>query len=208
MRVLAVADFHREEAIRDAVIEEANSGAYDLFIALGDYEEPEYYESLVDPINIPFVALTGNWDFGFEPPANGEYQNLFNYKEVEFKDYHIVLLGAIYPDNFGEKIESFFDGVPHERRIICSHYPPHMLGDLTRTGTRAGFKEFRSLIMKEKPAAWLCGHIHEDYGQFELLDTTVLNCAACESGNAWAFTLGDTGIEDTENVVLIEDQDV
>lgn len=204
MRIFAVADFHGEDALRDAAIEEANTGDYDLFIALGDYEEPEYYESLIAPLEIPFVALTGNWDFGFEPPDNNEYTNLFNYKEVEFNEYRIVLLGAIYPDNFGEKIESFFDGVPQEHRIICSHYPPHMLGDLTRTGTRAGFKEFRDLIMKQKPATWLCGHIHEDYGEFELLDTTVLNCAAADTGKAWSITMSDNGVEDTEEVVLVD----
>ncbi len=207
MRIFAVADFHREADLQEAAIEEANSGQYDLFIGLGDYEEPEYYENLVDPIDIPFVALTGNWDFGFEPPDNNEYTNLFNYKEVEFGDYRIVLLGAIYPDDYGEKIEAFFEDVPNEYRIVCSHYPPHMLGDLARTGTRAGFQEFRDLIMRHKPVLWMCGHIHEDFGAFELLDTTVLNCAAVESGKGWSIQLGEEGVEETEEVTLVEDPD-
>lgn len=205
MQILAVADFHGDDALREAAIEHANNDGYDLFIGLGDYENETYYKSLVDPLNIPFVSITGNWDFGFEPPKNGEFPNLFNYQEVEFDDYRIVLMGSVYPDDVGKKIEQFFDSVPNEHRIVASHYPPHMLGDLTRTGTRAGFQEFRDIILKHKPALWLCGHIHEDYGKFALMNTIVLNCAAKETGKGWSITMGDDGVEDTEEVVLVEE---
>lgn len=204
MNLFAVADLHRNEELRDAVIEEANSGDYDLFIAVGDYEEADYYESLIAPLQLPFIALTGNWDFGFQPPENGEYERLFNYKEVEFRDYRIVLLGSVYPDDFQEQVAAFFDGVPNGKRIVASHYPPHMLGDLTRMGTRAGFTEFRELIMREKPALWLTGHIHEDFGKYALMNTLVLNCAAIESGKAWRITFNDAGVNGTEEVVLVE----
>ncbi|MFB6076610.1 MAG: hypothetical protein ABEK12_00580, partial [Candidatus Nanohaloarchaea archaeon] len=79
-------------------------------------------------------------------------------------------------------VQEFFDDVPHEHRIVASHYPPHMLGDQADNGNRAGFPEFRELIMKEHPALWLCGHIHEDFGEFSLMDTTVLNTASVDSG--------------------------
>lgn len=202
MKVFATGDFHQSEVLREAVIEEANSGEYDLVILTGDYEEADYYKSLTEDLDGPFIALTGNWDFGFEPPENGEYTNLFNYKEVEFGDYRIVLLGSVYPDDFMTRIEEFFKDAPQEKCIVATHYPPHMLGDLTRMGTRAGFTEFREIIMRSKPALWLCGHIHEDYGKFELLKTTVLNCAAKESGKGWSITFADGGVEKTEEVIL------
>lgn len=205
MNLFAAGDFHQNEGLREAVVEHANSGDYDLTILTGDYEDPDYYESLAGALDGPFIALTGNWDFGFEPPENGQYTNLFNYKEVEFGEYHIVLLGSIYPDNFRDRIDDFFDGVPNEYRIVATHYPPHMLGDLTSMGTRAGFTEFRELIMRHKPALWLCGHIHEDFGKFALLDTIVLNCASKESGKAWNIVLGEDGVEETEEVVLDEE---
>lgn len=207
MRIFAAGDFHKDEELKEAAIDHITSGDYDLFIGLGDYEEPEYYEDLVAPLEIPFVALTGNWDFGFEPPENGEYPNLYNYKEVTFHDYRIVLLGAIYPDDYRHRIEEFFDGVPNEKRIVASHYPPHMLGDLARAGTRAGFPEFRDLIMREKPAIWLCGHIHEDFGEFSLMSTTVLNGAATETGKGWRIEMGDDGVEAVEDVALLDKAD-
>jgi Icc-related predicted phosphoesterase len=202
MRIFAAGDFHKSAELQEAVVEQVTTNDYDLVILTGDYEEVEYYEALVDDLTTPFIALTGNWDFGFEPPENGEYTNLFNYKEVVFEDYHVALLGAVYPDDFPARIADFFADVPRHRRIIASHYPPHMLGDLTDMGTRAGFTEFRELIMKEKPAVWLCGHIHEDFGEFELLKTTVLNCASKESGKAWAFDLTADGVTGLDEVVL------
>lgn len=204
MELLCIGDFHGSDALRDAAIAEANSGRYDLFLAVGDYEDPDYYTDLVDRVDIPFLALTGNWDFGFEPPDNDEYERLFNYKRVRLDDYHIVLLGAVYPDNFQEEVAAFFEDVPHEKRIIATHYPPHMLGDLTRTGTRAGFDEFRDLLLQTQPAVWVCGHIHEDFGEFELLDTTVLNAAAKETGKGWRVSLGDDGVTAADEVALLD----
>lgn len=204
MRILAVADFHRDPDLREAVIEEVNTGGYDLFLALGDYETAEYYEELVSMVDgVQLLALTGNWDFGFEPPENGAYTRLFNFKKVEFQDHAIVLLGAIYPDDYMEQIHDFFEDVPEENRIIASHYPPHMLGDLARTGTRAGFPEFRELIMREKPAIWCCGHIHEDFGRFSLLRTDVFNCAAAETGKGWSIELGEDGIETADEIQFL-----
>lgn len=204
MRILAAGDFHQEDVLRDRFIEEANSGGYDLAIAIGDYEDPDFYQALPEQVETQFLAVTGNWDFGFEPPDNDEYERLFNYQEVNFDDLKIALLGAVYPDDFMDQIHEFFQGTDNAKRIVASHYPPHMLGDLARTGTRAGFPQFRDLIMREKPTLWLCGHIHEDFGEFSLMDTTVLNAASKESGKGWQIELGDDGVEDVNEVLLDE----
>lgn len=203
MRLFTVGDLHQNAELKDAVVAEVNDGGYDLFIGIGDYEDPGFYNAFIEELELPSLSVTGNWDFSFTPPENGEYFHLFNYKKVEFNDYRIVLLGAVYPDDFQQQVKAFFDGVPNSHRIVASHYPPHMLGDLARTGTRAGFPEFRELIMREKPALWCCGHIHEDFGSFSLLKTTVLNCAAAETGKGWAVELGADGVEEADEVQFL-----
>lgn len=202
MNILTAGDFHQEEELKEGLVEEANTGGYGMFLGIGDYHTPEFYEDLVDSLEIPFLCTTGNWDFDFEPPENGEYPHLYNYKKVDFEDYKILLLGSVYPDDVIDQAEAFFDGADHSRRIVVSHYPPHMLGDLADNGNRAGFQEFRELLMRVRPALWTCGHIHEDFGKFALMDTTVLNAASAETGKAWNVEMGDSGVEKAEEVDL------
>ncbi len=202
MHLFTAGDFHSDMDVKEAVIAEVNGGDYDLCLFTGDYHEPDYYEDLVSRIDAPFLSLTGNWDFGFEPPENGEYRHLYNYQKVQFENYHVVLLGAVYPQDFQEDIHDFFQGTDPAKRIVASHYPPHMLGDLADNGNRAGFPEFRELLLKEDPALWTCGHIHEDFGRFSLMDTVVLNTAVKESGKAWSVDLGPDGVETAEQVTL------
>ncbi|MDY6769107.1 MAG: hypothetical protein SVW02_03315, partial [Candidatus Nanohaloarchaea archaeon] len=127
------------------------------------------------------------------------------YQKVEYEDgYKFLLLGAVYPDEFLEEAHEFFQGTPQEKRVVASHYPPHMLQDLADNGNRAGFPEFRELIMREKPALWTCGHIHEDFGKDALMDTVVVNAAAEESGKGWRVEMGEDGVEDAVQVELVE----
>ncbi|MFB6294144.1 MAG: metallophosphoesterase, partial [Candidatus Nanohaloarchaea archaeon] len=146
MRIFTAGDFHGSEALKDAVVQEVNDGGYDLFLAIGDYDTPEFYEDMIDRLQVPWLAITGNWDFDFDPPENNEYQHLYNYQKVEYEDgYKFLLLGAVYPDEFLEEAHEFFQGTPQEKRVVASHYPPHMLQDLADNGNRAGFPEFREL---------------------------------------------------------------
>ncbi len=205
MKVFTAGDFHGSEELKDALLDEVNDGGYDMFFAVGDYGSAQYYQDMVDRLQVPWLGITGNWDFDFNPPENGEYPHLYNYQKVEYEEgYKFLLLGAVYPDDLLEEARDFFDGTPNHKRVVASHYPPHMLCDLAANGNRAGFKEFRELIMREKPALWTCGHIHEDFGKASLMDTVVVNASAEESGKGWRIELGDDGVEAAEPVTLVE----
>lgn len=204
MKIFTAGDFHDNEEIKQAVVEEVNGSDYDMFLGIGDYDTPEFYQDMIGQLKVPWLAVTGNWDFDFQPPENGEYQHLYNYQKVEYEDgYHFLLLGAVYPDELLEEAHEFFEGVPNEKRVVASHYPPHMLCDLAGNGNRAGFPEFRELIMREKPALWTCGHIHEDFGKASLMGTVVVNASSKESGKGWRVELGDDGVEDAVEVELL-----
>lgn len=202
MKILAASDFHEDEELTEAAIEEANSGDYDLFLNPGDFVSREEYERFEDAVEIPFFACTGNWDFEFEPPENGEYDSLFNYMKVELDDLRVALIGSVFPDDFMEDISDWADGVDPSDLIMVSHYPPERAGDATVSGNRAGMTGFRKLIMKLKPAIWLCGHIHEAFGHYSVMETDVFNCAVIESGKCFSIELGDDGVEDWDEVDL------
>jgi len=202
MKILAAADFHEDQELVDATVEMANSGEFDLFLSPGDFVSRECYEDMVERIEIPAMACTGNWDFDFTPPENDEYQRLFNYILADYEDYKIGMLGAVFPDNYQDEIEEWVEGVNTRKLIMMSHYPPERLGDATVSGTRAGMSGFRKAIMRFKPAIWLCGHIHESFGRYSLMETEVFNCASIESRKGFAIELGEDGVESAEEVEL------
>lgn len=201
MKILAAGDFHEKEDLIDSVVKEANSGDYDLFLALGDYFTQESYERLMKPIDIRKLGVTGNRDFKFDTPENEQLPFLYNYTKANMDDWKIVVLGAIYPDNFYEDIKKWVKGHPKEKLIFATHYPPHMILDLTHSGNRAGIPQFRNLLMRTKPVLWLCGHVHEAAGVKKLMKTTVVNAAVTDTAKAYSIEMGD-GVQSVEGVDL------
>ena len=76
-----------------------------------------------------------------------------------------------------------------------SHSPPHGLLDVCGSGSHAGSSYLRKLVQKaapaERPALWLCGHIHEDrgavsvgWGDGDAARTVVVNAANANPGIA------------------------
>ncbi len=202
MRILAAADFHGKKELVHNAIEEVNNGDYDLFVLPGDFESPESYKEVVEPVDVPVMAATGNWDFNFKPPKNDEFDSLFNYMKIDFQDYKVVVIGSVFPDNYMEDVEQWVEDFDSRKLFFITHYPPKRVGDRAANGIRAGMDGFRQLIMKLKPSAWFCGHIHEAFGHYSLMKTDVFNCSVPDSKKAFSVELGEEGVEDFEEVDL------
>lgn len=206
LKILITSDFHEKEDLKEAAIEEVNSGDYDLFINLGDYMSEEYAEELFNGVEGAAVGTTGNRDMMFsEEFMNGDTP-VYNFLEADIDDeYKLILIGGDFPEDVKEQVDELMEEFDSDKVIVGSHYPPHKLGDRIHSGRRIGFEQFREMIMKHKPALWASGHVHEDFGEYSLLDTTVLNAAGEESGKAFSVTIGDEGgVEEVKEVDLIE----
>ncbi len=210
LKLLVTSDFHGEEDLKEAAIEEANSGDYDLFLNLGDFMEEEYAEDLFDRIEIPGLGATGNWDNGFSKEFLDGAVPVYNFLEADIdEEYLLILIGGDFPEDIKEQVTELIEdhGDP-SKVIVGSHYPPHRIGDNVRTGKRIGFEQFREIILKQKPALWMNGHVHEQFGERSLMDTTVLNAAGEENGKAFSVVIGDEGgVEEVEEVQLVEDSE-
>lgn len=206
MKILVTSDFHAKEDLKEAAIEEANSGDYDLFINLGDYMNEEYAEELFEGVEIPAVGCTGNRDMMFSEEFLDGSVPVYNFLEADIDDeYKLILIGGDFPDGIKEKVKDLIEDHDPEKVLIGSHYPPKKLGDRVHSGKRIGFDQFRELILKHKPALWMNGHVHEDFGERELMGTKVLNAAGEETGKAFAVTMGDEGgVEEVEEVKLVD----
>ncbi len=207
LKILVTSDFHAMEELKEAAIEEANSGDYDLFINLGDYMDEDYTLDLFDRIKIPAIGCTGNRDLFLEEELVEGDAPVFNFLEATVDDeYLVILLGGDFPDDVKEQVTELIEehGDP-SKVIVGSHYPPKKLGDKIHSGRRIGFEQFRELIMRQKPALWISGHVHESFGEYSLMGTTVLNAAAEKSGKAFSVTIGDEGgVEEVEEITLVE----
>jgi Icc-related predicted phosphoesterase len=206
LKILVTSDFHEKGDLKKAAIEEANSGDYDLFVNLGDFMTEKYAEELFDGIEGAAVGCTGNRDMMFsEEFLNGETP-VYNFLEADIDDeYKLILIGGDFPEDVKEQVGDLIEDFDSDKVIIGSHYPPHKLGDRIHSGKRIGFEQFREIILKHKPALWMNGHVHEDFGQDSLLGTTVLNAAAEETGKAFSVTIGDEGgVENVEEIGLLD----
>lgn len=207
LKILFTSDFHAAEDLKEAAIKEANSGDYDLYINLGDYMDEDYAKDLFERIEIPGIGCTGNRDMFFDDETlDDDELPVYNFLEANIDDeYLVILIGGDFPDDIKEEVTTLMEehGDP-SKVIVGSHYPPHKLGDKIHSGRRIGFEQFRELIMREKPALWASGHVHEDYGRDSLLKTEFINTAAEESGKAYSVTMGDEGgVEEIEEVILV-----
>jgi Icc-related predicted phosphoesterase len=206
LKILVTSDFHARDDLKDAAIKEANSGDYDLFINLGDYMDEDYTEDLFDQIEIPGIGGTGNRDMMFSNEFLDGPVPVYNFLEAEVDDeYLVILIGGDFPDDVKEQVADLIEDHGDSSKVIVgSHYPPKKVGDKIHSGKRIGFDQFREMIIKEKPAIWMNGHVHEDFGKRELLGTPVINAAAEETGKAYSVTIGDEGgAEEIEEVQLV-----
>ncbi len=205
LKILVSSDFHEKQDLKEAAIEEANSGDYDLFVNLGDFMTEEYAEELFDGVECAAVGCTGNRDMMFSEEFLNGKTPVYNFLEADIDDeYKLILIGGDFPEDIKEQIEDLIEDFDSDKVIIGSHYPPHKLGDKIYSGKRIGFEQFREIIIKHKPALWMNGHVHEDFGKTSLMGTKVLNAAAEESGKAFSVTIGDEdGVENVEEIELV-----
>ena len=207
LKLLITSDFHAKEDLKEAAIEEANSGDYDIFLNLGDFMGQDYADDLFERIEIPALGCTGNRDMGMDNDYLDGDSSVFTFLEADIDDeYLLILIGGDFPEDIKEQVTELMEEHDDPSKVIIgSHYPPKKLGDKIHSGKRIGFEQFRELIIKHKPALWASGHVHEDFGEDSLFDTTHINAAAEETGKAWSVTIGDEGgVENLEEIQLVE----
>jgi len=202
--MLVAGDFHAREELLEACREELEENDYDLYINAGDYMDVDYAERLFEGLDVAAIGTTGNRDLHMTE-EDLEGIPVFHFLEADIdEEYKLVMIGGDFPEDVQEKVAEMVEDVDSDKLIICSHYPPKKLGDKIESGRRIGFDQFRRMIMKHKPALWVNGHVHEDFGENQLMGTKVLNASSFDSGKAYSVTL-DNGEVEVEEVNLLED---
>ena len=207
LKLLVTSDFHAEKDLKEAAVQEANNGDYDIYLNLGDFMDGEYAKDLFERMEIPALGCTGNRDVGISGDILQDELQVYDFLEADIDgEYLLILIGGDFPEDIKEQVSELIqDHGDPQKVMIGSHYPPKKVGDRIHSGKRIGFEQFREMIIKHKPALWMNGHVHEAYGHRSLFDTEVLNAASEESGKGFSVVLGDEGgVKSVEEVTLVE----
>nr|MDO8098815.1 metallophosphoesterase family protein [Candidatus Njordarchaeota archaeon] len=165
-----------------AVLEEIQRGFENVFYVTGNHDPPSLMEYE--------CKLSGR--------LQGKKISCLHGKAVKFHDVALVGLSGFFPPFYGkwdtegspitrdDEAELFLDklitkavnelAADPRRIVLVTHDPPFGACDLSvLTRTNAGSQGIRRIVLKWKPAAVCCGHIHEGKGIEKLGETLVVN---------------------------------
>lgn len=208
LTILLTSDFHGRPELLESAVEEASKSDYDIFVNLGDYTDQEYAQKLFEQVEIPAIGCTGNRDMFFEDEFLDSEVPVYNFLDADVdEDYKIILAGGDFPDDVGDQISSIIqDHGDPSKVVVGTHFPPKKANDRIKGGRRIGFDKFREILMREKPAVWASGHVHEDFGKTSVMGTTCLNASSEATGKAYKIVLADEGgVKNLEEVTLVKD---
>lgn len=171
MRILAVAD--EESRYFYDYYTPGKLDEYDLILSCGDLHR-SYLEFLVTMAHCPVLYVCGNHDESYtvQPPEGCICidDTIYNHNGVR-----ILGLGGSY--RYRDGTYMFTEGQMRSRvrklwyplwrnggfDILLTHAPARHLNDLDNL-THRGFECFNDLMDKYKPAYFVHGHIHKNYG--------------------------------------------
>lgn len=201
MRLLVVTDLHAEDEALFRIRSRLSSERFDALVILGDITHngpvsfAEEAISTFTSAGVRVFGVMGNMD----PPGVLELLEStgvsIHGKRAELgAGWYIAgfggspARGAHTPTEFSDdEIYTRLKGLGIDQRtIIATHAPPEGVGgfDITHHGVSIGSGGLRRLMEEAKPAAVLCGHVHEREGIKPFGGTLVVKVAPAYEGRA------------------------
>lgn len=137
------------------------------------------------------IFIAGNHDFYFEKADPSEIKQLIPNNIIYLNDSAVEIAGTkiwgspvqpwfhdwAFNRQRGTEIKKHWDLIPNDVDILVTHGPVYGILDTTIRGELVGCKELLSVVQRIKPKAFICGHIHEDYGTYQSEETLFINAS-------------------------------
>ena len=144
--------------------------------------------------SLPFphkIFIAGNHDFFFEKASGAAVQAILPEGVVYLQDSGIVINGIhiwgspvtpwFYDWAFnrprGEALLKHWNLIPPDTNLLITHGPAFGILDTVLNGSHVGDKDLLKTIERIKPAAHVCGHVHEAYGRLKKGGTRFINAS-------------------------------
>jgi len=138
------------------------------------------------------VVIAGNHDFLFEREPALARSLLTNATYLEDSGAVIEGLrfwGSPWQPRFfdwafnldrGAALKEKWDLIPNGIDVLIVHGPPRGVLDRTWRGEEVGCEDLREALGRVQPPLFVCGHIHEAYGEQRLGATHCINASVCD----------------------------
>lgn len=125
------------------------------------------------------IFIAGNHDFYFQDESPTEIEKIIPNNVIYLNDSGVEINGIkiwgspvqpwFYDWAFnrqrGAEIDKHWQLIPSDTDILITHGPAFGFLDETSRGEQVGCEELTKKIESIKPSIFLCGHIHEAYGE-------------------------------------------
>ncbi len=186
MRILCISD----KVVLSDGFDQSRIGAVDAIISCGDLP-PEHLTSLRSKLDVPLYYVKGNHDIRYEDSPPKGCMNIHG-RIVDIGNQRVLGLEGSrwYNEGPNQHTEAQMRWIILGLRLkiwrkrgidmVVTHAPPRFIHDQEDLCHR-GFKSFRKVIDRYKPAYFLHGHIHRafnhDKERITLLNQTkIINC--------------------------------
>lgn len=185
MRILAFTDFHEKKESWKKVLQKSKDA--DILVGAGDFsdfgENTEKILSKFKNIGKPLLVIHGNHEtVDLMKKIEKKYENIIFLHQRSYQLDKYLFFGfggggfAKKDKSFEEVSQKFIKTINKKNIvIILTHGPPFgtKLDNINGVG-HTGNESYRKFIDKNKPILWICGHIHENFNQMQVLGNTVL----------------------------------
>lgn len=174
IKILCVADYHRDRQIANNVEKLAAKEKVDVIVNAGDFLSQEFAVKVLEKTKFRTFVVRGNWDY--EMKVKNEKVTVLVNKAAEYKGYYFI--GADY--RHYSEIQKLAKDKDPKKIILLTHDPPYDILDISFFGSSAGAPELRGVVEKLRPALHVFGHIHESAGIVKYRGTIFINAALPE----------------------------
>lgn len=202
MKILAVADIHGFQYRLNLILKNVKEYSPDLVVLCGDITQfgpGELATNFLNQIPVKTFAIPGNIDtFDVDQGIIASNAIYLHMKRVVVQGIPFVGIGREIPSplanitiNDNAEKKSLMN-ILDKTSVLLTHVPPFKLQDNIFIGSHRGSRELKTLIDTCKPRLVLCGHIHEDPGVTQLMNTTVVNCSLGKRTEGAIVEINDT----------------
>jgi hypothetical protein len=174
MKILCVADYHREKEFAKNVGELAEKEKADVIINAGDFLSEDFARKVLDNEKTQTFVVRGNWDHEIRTKNNNV--KILENEISEYNGYYF--LGVDW--GHYSKITELAKGKDRKKLILITHDPPYDILDMSYFGSNAGVMELREVVERVKPIIHVFGHIHESAGVMKHKGILFVNAALPE----------------------------